>query len=225
VATALAGRERQKLDEYVASLASLEARLAANAAAAAKGSCGVAPPASSAGGQNPEDVTLLHIDIMTAALTCGVTNVAVFTQLGLATYYKRLGGPTIASLHGVGHGHGDGVVPPGIWTKIRAFHTEQIARLAKGLEATREGDRSLLDDTAIVWLNDNGYTHHAIGRDFPAVIIGNAGGGLKTDGRFIRFAPRGAPDLYCALLQNFGASWDGFGKGNEAVKGPPRELI
>ena len=69
-------------------------------------------------------------------------------------------------------------------------------------------------------------------RSWPLALLGNAGGKLKVDGRYLRFpkfdAPGGRtlPDLYCSLATALGVPTSTFGMGgNEMVKGPIELLM
>jgi hypothetical protein len=72
--------------------------------------------------------------------------------------------------------------------KVNAWFSEQFAYLLGKLEAVKEGDKSLLDRTAILWSNEfgEGEDHHT--KPLPVVLAGGAGGAWRT-GRFIQYRP------------------------------------
>ncbi|MEM7609440.1 MAG: hypothetical protein AAF411_29185, partial [Myxococcota bacterium] len=58
------------------------------------------------------------------------------------------------------------------------------------LEAMPNGrGGTVMDDTVIVYMNDNGTFHHNTpSARHPVCLFGSAGGRIKADGRFIRYA-------------------------------------
>jgi hypothetical protein len=178
-----------------------------------------------------------HFDLGTAALICGLTNVLTISSgcgsLGYITY-KGLGIPIDG--HAVGHG---GTVPgmssEDIFNAIRAFHFKQIAKLARRLREIKEGDGTMLDSTVIVYLSDAAENHHSAAFEWPMVILGNAGGQLKT-GRYLDYPAYGrkghrrTANLFVTLLRLAGANRDEFGMpdpdlGDLDQKGPLTELL
>jgi hypothetical protein len=104
--------------------------------------------------------------------------------------------------------------------------------MAGALSAIRKGDRSIFDNMAILYLSDSGDEHHSDYRRFPVVVLGDAGGRLRSDGRYLRFPDKGSagarslPDLYCSLATALGAPTDRFGAGGaERVQGPLAEIM
>lgn len=73
-----------------------------------------------------------------------------------------------------------------VMTRHMQWHAEQVAQLADRLAAMPEGDGTVLDHTAIVWINEMTHGNHEFDQ-WPAVIVGDLGGAFRT-GRYIRFA-------------------------------------
>ena len=69
--------------------------------------------------------------------------------------------------------------------RIRRFHLELTAGLAKRLADTPEGDGTMLDNTLIVYLSDNSNLHHSTAVEWPMLVLGDLGGALKAGGRYL----------------------------------------
>jgi len=142
----------------------------------------------------------------------------------------------IPDLHGIGHGNAYGrTSSDDCFVELRQFHTKQIAGLAKKLEAVKEGDGTMLDNTLIVYLSDSGEGHHPSLHEWPVVLLGNLGGKLKSN-RYIVFPKyqakthRTMANLYCTLLHAAGKPRDKFGVTDPGLKdidqtGPIGELL
>jgi len=62
-----------------------------------------------------------------------------------------------------------------------------LADLARRLNAVKEGNGTMLDNTLIVWMSDSGEGHHGFCSEWPLVLVGGRAGRLKTAGRFLQF--------------------------------------
>lgn len=179
-----------------------------------------------------------HFDLAAAALIGGLTNVVTIASgVGDPYFSVRFGGLGIGiAKHGIGHGGSyNGMTWDVLSTTIRRFHFELIARLMKKLEAVPEGDGTLLDNTAIVYLSDAAEGHHSRCWEWPFVLVGNLGGKLKS-GRYIEYPYWGKEghktigNLYTTFLHAVGERRDHFGvvdptlKGLD-LKGPLPELL
>ena len=69
----------------------------------------------------------------------------------------------------------------------RASKKDLSAEERAKLDAVKEGDGTMLDNTLIVFMSDSGDGHHPQLYNWPMVLIGNLGGRLKTDGRYLEF--------------------------------------
>ena len=89
------------------------------------------------------------------------------------------------------------------FAKINAYHVSLFSKFVQKLQATPDGDGSLLDHSLILYgsgLGDgNGHTHF----NLPAVLVGG-GGGLKG-GRHLKY-PEGTPmaNLLVSMLDMVG---------------------
>lgn len=179
-----------------------------------------------------------QFDLAAASLICGLTNVVTissaagerdfditFTGLG----FKQ-------SRHHAGHGGSEnGLSYLETYEVIRRYHFDLIAGLCKKLEAVKEGDGTMLDNTVIVYLSDAAEAHHSRCWEWPMVVIGDMGGKLRA-GRYIDYPGYAQPrhrtiaNMYVTLLQLAGSSRDSFGMDDPGLKdldqhGPLEELL
>jgi hypothetical protein len=99
--------------------------------------------------------------------------------------------------------------------QIHQWYTSLFAEMVRKMKAIDEGGTSLLDNTMLLYTSymaDGGH-----GRtDYPALLVGKAGGTLKG-GRQIDF-PKKTPvgNLYVELLNRMGVATDNFGNSQTA---------
>ncbi len=154
-----------------------------------------------------------------AALASRLTNVVTIDASPAAYYTWKELGVTVDG-HSIGHPDRDKHCTP-----IRKFHAERVADLARRLDAIKEGDGTVLDNTLIVWMSDSGEEHHGFCAEWPLVVLGNLGGKLKTAGRFLQFpkyqtaSHRTIANFYLALLHAVGDKRKSFGEIDPALEG------
>ncbi len=146
----------------------------------------------------------LHFELATSALLGGLTNVAVIASGsggGFDINYTDLALPSslandLPARHQTHHlaytaadgFHGNSINLP--WAEplrqVTERHVDLIAKMARALKASTESDgSSTLDHTIIVYMPDNGETHHASGQEWPVLLVGGKALGFKTDGRSV----------------------------------------
>jgi Protein of unknown function (DUF1552) len=94
--------------------------------------------------------------------------------------------------------------------KINAYHVQMFAKLLAKLQATPDGDGTLLDHMTMMYgagMADSN-SHSPI--DIPMVLAGGGAGTLKG-GRHIRFKNMPLANLHLTLLDNFGVHQDRIG--------------
>ena len=179
-----------------------------------------------------------HIDLTAAALISGITNVVTFRLDNISTTYDDLG-LSERNVHGIGHKETcNGKSPEEARDIIRVHHMKLLADLANQLRAVPEGDGTLLDNTAIIYLSDSGNEHHGNLNEWPMIVIGGCGGRLKSVGRYLQFPSYGEPghytigNWYTTLLNAYGNPIDHYGnldltlqKNGVRQSGPIAELI
>ena len=162
--------------------------------------------------------------IAAAAIASGLTNVVNIDASGVGYYtWKELGVQTDG--HAIGHMHPTDPQRDKLCIPIRKFHAERVADLARRLDAVKEGNGTVLDNTLIVWMSDSGEEHHGFCSEWPLVLLGNLGGRLKTAGRFLQFptyqsaSHRTIANFYLALLHAVGDKRKSFGEIDPALEG------
>ncbi|MFM8270840.1 MAG: DUF1552 domain-containing protein [Gemmata sp.] len=222
----LAGDEKAKFDQYLEAFENLRDRQAK--IDTIKGELKKNAPNLDDKLAKPHECNRLEaqFEIATAALVTGLTNTVLLASGGGGQHFPafpELGIP----VGGHHYGHGGGV--PGksyeeCFVTVRQYHCKLIAGLAKRLEAVKEGDGTMLDNTVIVYLSDSGDGHHPQLREWPVVLLGDLGGKLRTRGRYLQFpayeskAHRTMANLYCTLLHAVGKPADKFGVADPGLK-------
>jgi hypothetical protein len=157
--------------------------------------------------------------IAAAAMTSGLTNVVTIDangNLGPTHTWTDLG-ITIDD-HAIGHMHPNDPVRDRHAIPIRRFHAERVADLARRLDAVREGNGTMLDNTLIIWMSDSGEEHHGFCAEWPLILVGGLAGRLRTAGRFLQFPSyqtagnRTVANFYLALLHAVGDRRERFGE-------------
>ena len=178
--------------------------------------------------------------IAAASLASGLTNVVTLDAaggIGLYHTWTELG--VTKDGHAIGHS-ADAPDSVKFAVAIRRFHAERVADRARRLDAVREGNGTMLDNTLIVWMSDSGEGHHGFCAEWPLVLVGGLGGKLKTAGRFLQFpayregaketANRTIRNFYLALLHAVGDRRANFGELDTqmpaaAQNGPLAEIL
>lgn len=178
-----------------------------------------------------------HFDMASAALISGLTNVVTVHADDLSCVYSGIGVGN--NVHAIGHGAGYATLSSqDCRDAIRTFHIELIASMAAKLNKIPEGDGTMLDNTVIVYTSDNAANHHSFGLDWPMIVLGNAGGALKSQGRYLAYPLYGTSshnhticNWFTTLCHVAGVPQDLFGQPDMALgkaedqHGPLNELI
>ena len=101
------------------------------------------------------------------------------------------------------------------WLKVNRFFVEQVAYVARKLDAIQEGERTALDNSMLMFCSSMMTGGHDA-TQLPLVILGKGGGTLES-GRVLDY--QGKPDrkmcsLYLSLMDRFGVKLDEFGDSN-----------
>lgn len=145
-----------------------------------------------------EHIRLMY-DMMVLAFQADVTRVitCVVANEGSNKPYPFVGAPE--GHHDLSH-HGNNADKKEKIRKINVFHTQQLGYLLKKLEATPEGDGTLLDHAMVTYGsgNSDGNAHNH--DDLPILLAGGGCGTLQT-GRHLRY-PKETPlnNLWLSLL-------------------------
>jgi hypothetical protein len=104
------------------------------------------------------------------------------------------------------------------WLKVNQFFTEQVAYIAGKLDSVQEGERTLLDNSMILYCSSMMTGHHN-NDQLPVVMVGRGGGTIKT-GRILNYLGkqnRRMCSLYLSLMEKAGVRLDRFGDSNERL--------
>jgi hypothetical protein len=98
------------------------------------------------------------------------------------------------------------------WLKVNQFFIEQLAHICHRLDSVQEGERTALDNTAILYCSSMMSGHHDASQ-LPVVLVGG-GGGKIAGGRVLDYSgqeQRQMCRLYMSLLDVCGTPVDSFG--------------
>jgi Protein of unknown function (DUF1552) len=220
--------DRLKLDAHLAAVQDIERRLVPSMSMpmsmpgmpGATKTC--TPPTLGAGPRldvkaaaNMPTIGTLQMDIAVAALACDLTRVVTlqwtyaesnqtFPFLGISDFH-----------HTMSHASDSDAATQEKLTQINVWYAQQLAYLLGKLDAYKEGDRSLLDNTVVLWCNEVGKGNNHAHRDLPFLLAGSCGGRLRT-GRFVDHQAGGAAgyphnNLLVSLAQAMGTTDTTFG--------------
>ncbi len=218
--------DRTRLDEYLSSVREVEQRVARARTAqdsAAQRAQGQGPLATMPRPDNglPEDIRehmRLMCDIVALGFQTDKTRVATLLLCrdisGL--FYPFLGVRT--SHHPASHSDRSED-----YLKVSRYYVSQMAYLAGRLDAMREGDGTVLDNSALLFTSNmfSGSQHDS--RKLPVFTVGGLGGTLQT-GRTLDYMSRGDSNrkmcsLYLSILDRMGVRLDRFGDADTRLAG------
>lgn len=104
------------------------------------------------------------------------------------------------------------------WLKVNRFFVEQLAYIARKLDAIQEGERTALDNSMLMFCSSMLTGSHNANQ-LPVVLLGGGGGHLKT-GRVLDYLDkpnRKMCSLYLSLMDKFGVHLDKFGDSTERL--------
>ena len=106
------------------------------------------------------------------------------------------------------------------WLRVNQFFAEQVAYIARRLDAIQEGERTTLDNTLLMFCSSMLTGSHDAGK-LPVVLLGGAGGKLPTGRTFdyLDQSNRKLCSLYLSLLDVYGTQLDEFGDSRERLPG------
>lgn len=178
-----------------------------------------------------------QLELALAALKGDLTNVVVIgsgTGGDFDMTYPTTATPTITrhNLH-----HGSATNPAYLATihEVTRRQVNAIVAMATNLASTPDpiAGGMMLDHTVIVYIGDNGEQHHSTASEFPVLVIGGTGMGIRTGGRTIVYPGLSSPNhrqvsnLWNTLGHAAGDMLDTFGAEARAriAPGPLSELF
>jgi hypothetical protein len=195
----LGAEDKAKLDKHMTHMREVEQRLLAMSPGTEPGTGGgtgggvttCTPPAMS-------DVNLaddsayakagtLQMDLAAAALACDQTRILTFQwsyaeSEHLFQFLNNING----NHHAISHDFGSSGTNFEAYNAIQTWYTEQLAYFLGKLDSYAEGDKTLLDNTILLWATEIGEASQHDLTLMPYVLAGSAGGKFRT-GRFIDY--------------------------------------
>jgi hypothetical protein len=106
------------------------------------------------------------------------------------------------------------------WLKVNQFFAEQVAYIARKLDAIHEGDRTALDNSMLLYCSSMLTGGHDA-TQLPVVLLGGGGGKIKS-GRVLDYS--GSPNrqmcrLYLSLMDTMNVHLTQFGDATEMLDG------
>ncbi len=219
--------DRQRLDEYLSSVRELEVRI--DQAGKAGRLQGWRPTLEKPDMPRPADGIPQDID-QHMRLMCDILVLAFRTDttrvctLKLNNDHSSLRFPNLTSERSPTQGidymihhllsHTDGAD----WLKVNQFFAQQLAYIAGKLDAVQEGDRTLLDNSMILYMSSMMTGNHE-NKQLPVVMVGRGGGQIKT-GRVLDYLDkpnRKMCSLYLSLMDKAGVRLDKFGDSTQRL--------
>jgi hypothetical protein len=211
--------DQRRLDEYLSSVREVEKRI--NQAGKAGKMQGWRPTLTKPDMPRPADGIPQDID-QHMRLMCDILVLAFRTDttrvcsLKLNNDHSSLRFPHLKIDYMIHHllSHTDGAD----WLKVNQFFTQQLAYIAAKMDKVQEGERTLLDNSIILFMSSMMTGNHN-NDQLPVVMLGKGGGQIKT-GRVLDYL--GKPNrkmcsLYLSLLDKTGIRMDSFGDSTERL--------
>jgi hypothetical protein len=203
----LGSRDRVRLDEYLAHVREIEARIER---AERQASTSVAPPAPVGIPDTWEEHAGVMFELMALAFEADLTRVFSFM---LNREASQLVFPSLEfnePWHHVSH-HGNEPEKLALLVKLNTWQIEVFGRFLARLRDTKDGDGNLLDHSVVLWgsgMSDSN-THSPL--DVPFLMVGNGAG--RFQGNRHLAAPKGTQlaNVMLTIAQKYGAEIDRFG--------------
>jgi hypothetical protein len=211
--------DQQKLDEYLESVRDVEQRIDN---AGKKGQLqGWRPTLTEPNLPRPADGIPQdigeHMRLMCDILVLGFqTDTTRVCSLKLNNDHSSLRFPNLGVDYMIHHllSHSD----TADWLKVNQFFLEQVAYIARRLDAVQEGERTLLDNSMLLFCSSMMTGSHDA-TQLPVVLLGGGGGRIRG-GRVLDY--RGKPDrqmcrLFLSMLDKMDLHPEQFGDGTQPL--------
>lgn len=211
--------DRIKLDAHMQSIRDIEERLAGGSGGVETAGCtgpALGERINLGDDANMPAIGKLQMDMAAAALACDLTRIVTIQW----SYAESEHLYPFLDLRGNHHAisHQWDTEGKAQYSKIHTWFAEQLAYLLGKLDSYAEGDRTLLDNTVVLWVTEiSESTQHAL-TNMPFLLAGSAGGVLRT-GRFVDYLanggrPRQHNDLLLTIANAMGTNDTTFGDPN-----------
>ncbi|MGC4086708.1 MAG: DUF1552 domain-containing protein [Polyangiaceae bacterium] len=229
----IGAEDRQKLEAHSSAIRDIEQRMTGANMTSGSGTT----PTSGCTKPNIESVDLnsddlyaktgqMQMDLAAAALACDQTRLLTFQW----SYSESEHLFQFLNINGNHHAISHDFSPSGAgydnYNKIQTWYAQQFLYFLKKLDSYQEGDRTLLDNTIVLWATEIGEsTQHDLTL-MPYVLAGSAGGKIRA-GRLLDFSSnrRDNNQMLVSIAQAMGAEdLTSFGDASGAT-GPLPNLV
>src|SRR5438093_2266389 len=200
-------RDGVKLSEYLDGIRDVEQRIAKSESY----NRDVAVPERPVGvPETFREYAELMFDLQALAFQADITRVCSFMMAreNVNRSYSEIGLPE--AHHAMSH-HGNNPDKMAAFSKLNTYHVETLAYFLKKLQATADGDGTLLDHAIVLYGSgmSDGNTHNNF--DVPVVVVGGRDQQLRGN-RHLKY-PKGTPlaNLSLSLMDKFGVNLERFG--------------
>jgi hypothetical protein len=208
--------DRRKLDEYLSSIRDVESRIQRTESDNRQ----IDPHMDKPYGI-PMDFAehfKMMSDMITIAFQADLTRIVTFmvTREGSLRAYRELG--ISDGHHPLTHHRNQAELIEKV-RKINEYHTRQFAGFIEKMKSTKEGDRSLLDNSMIVYgagLQDGNLHLH---EDLPTLMFGRGGNNFKTGRRIVSRRETPMCNLFLTMMDRMGVHMEHFGDSNGHLTG------
>ena len=183
--------DRVKLDAHLTAMREVEKRLVGTPGSGPGAGASCSPPAVSDVDLGVDDqylqVGTLQMDLAAAALACDQTRILTlqWSYSESEHLFQFLG--ISGNHHGISHDFADSGANFDAYNEIQTWYAGQLAYFLGKLDSYQEGDRTLLDNTLVLWATEIGEsTQHDLTL-MPYVLAGSAGGKINA-GRLLDFS-------------------------------------
>ncbi len=197
----LGRNDNRKLDEYLTGVREIERRIGTRIAKPVSVDVDYAIPDGIPG--DYQDHMRMMCDLMVLAFQTDSTRIAtmMFANAGDNKNYRMIGVPD--GHHDLSHHQNDAVKLEKI-AKINRFQVQQLSYLLQKMKSIREGERTLLDNSMVVYgsgISDGNRHNHD---NLPILVAGSGGGTIET-GRHVRYdLETPVCNLFMSMLDRMG---------------------
>ncbi|MEP6714147.1 MAG: DUF1552 domain-containing protein [Terriglobia bacterium] len=214
--TTLGPTDRRKLDEYLSSIREVERQLEH----AEKDNSQVDPHMEKPYGI-PADFAehfKLMSDMVAIAFQADQTRIVTFlmTHEGGSRPYREIGIPD--GHHPLTHHRNQPELMEKV-RKINEYHVKQFAGFVEKMKATKEGDRTLLDNSMLVYGAGLADGNQHLHEDLPTIIVGKGGNYIKSGRRLVTRRETPMCNLYLTMMDRMGVNVEHFGDSTGRLEG------
>jgi hypothetical protein len=171
------------------------------------------------GGVDVTEKTRLMLDIMTLAFWSDASRVSTF-MFGNSVSDRNFSfiDGVKGNHHSISH-HMDKPEALEEYTRITQWHVAQYAYFLDKLRSIKEGDKTLLDNSMVVFTSDlrDGNRHSP--RNLPIVMAGSGGGKIRTGQHLVSEKETPLANLYLTMLQAMNLPHQKFGDSTGTLTG------